>query len=220
MKLPVISPLFPVLFGQKLTNCQDQTLMLPTFVAVCAIVMKLLRSCIPLHVELTLLGKHISHHNWKLIISELYAYFCFISASSAIGSLLVWMMRKTMKIYQWRLRLSGRKWGGWQTTPASDYVCGTSTRLLRSWAACVSSIWATRNRRPNWSYCNRPLTLYSTWSSKFEVSGCPGRKEEEGKGLLYRIKLPHGFTSQLLSCPYFKPFWNSLWYFIWLHLCW
>lgn len=110
-------------------------------------------------------------------------------------------MGKTMKICQWRLRFSGRKCGGWQTTPASGYVCGTSTRLLRSWAAWFSSIWAMRNSRPNWSYCNRPLTLYSTWSSKFEVSGCPGRKEEEGKGLFYKIKLPRSFTSRLLACP-------------------
>lgn len=99
-----------------------------------------------------------------------------------IGCPVVWMMRM-MKICQWRLRLSGKKCGEWQTTHANDYVCGTSTRLLRSSAACVSSTWAMRNHRPNWSYCNRPLTLYSTWSSKFEVSGCPGRKEKEGKGL-------------------------------------
>lgn len=100
-------------------------------------------------------------------------------------SSLVWMMRMMMmmKIYQWRLRLSGRKCGGWQTTPANGYACGTSTRLLRSWAACVSSIWTMRNHKPNWSFCNRLLTLYSTWSSKFEVSGCPRRKEVEGKGI-------------------------------------
>lgn len=151
------------------------------------------------HVVLNLLGKFIIQHNWQVIFSELYPYCCFLPSSFAIGSSLVWMVRMT-KICQWRLRLSGRKCGGWQTTPASGYACGTSTRLLRSWATCVSSIWAMRNHRPNWSYCNRPLTLYSTWSSKSEVSGCPGRKEEEGKGLFIKIKLQNSFTSWLLAC--------------------
>lgn len=137
----------------------------------------------------------IANQSVEVIFSELFPNCCFLPSSSAIGSALVWMMRMTMR-GQWNLKLSGRKYGGWQTTLASGYVCGTSTRLLRSWAACVSSTWAMRNRRPNWSYCNRPLTLYSTWSSKFEVSGCPGRKEEEGKCLFTNENFS---TASLLS---------------------
>lgn len=102
-----------------------------------------------------LLGKLIAHQ--KVTCSELYPYCCVPPPPplSAIGPPPVSMARMT-KICRWRLRPSGRNCGGWQTTPVSGYACGTSTRLLRSWAACVSSTLAVRNRRPNWSYCNRP----------------------------------------------------------------
>lgn len=145
---------------------------------------------------LTFIGNIIAHQVIHLVIfSKMYANCCLLPPSSSIGFSLVWMMRMTMKIFQWSLKLGGRKYGGWQTTHANDYVCGISTRLLRSWDACVSSIWAMRNRRLNWSYCNRPLTLYSTWSSKSEVSGCPGRKEEEGNSLFTKE------SSQMASLP-------------------
>lgn len=123
--------------------------------------------------------------HWKIAKNLLEIILFFIYVESAPGSL-VWStgvisipcyvsfvaaVLTRMRIWTPSRRSSGRRSGGWPTTPASVCACATSTRPSRSWAACASCTWRARSRRPSCWSCTRPWQWSSAWSSKSEVSG-------------------------------------------------
>ena len=89
---------------------------------------------------------------------------CFLSYLVGV------LVSMRMKIWARSRRPNVSARGGWPTTLANAFVCGTSTRLSRSWVTCVSCTWRVRSPRPSCWCCTRRWQWSSAWNNKSEVS--------------------------------------------------